>query len=350
MIRVKVQRMTETQKRRLSKMTTNTTGTNPLQAINQIVSVGSVDGVLTTAALLRLIGNPEVPVVFTQAFTVDKVDPTKWEVNRNVALVDLAVNNRDKTMTAAFIQRLRDAGHTIVAVIDEHSREDWEKVLGSFDGLIIEPQSQAASDDAPKSSGEVLRRALMTLGVRIGDMEQHLMDQANQADAMNFTGKFAKTANEAVKSAITDDSRRVHIARHYAQQTHPSEQMLAWMEEYKAILANHSEILAAKQELGDGIVRAVATDKAVDMTTLMSSLYRGGAKVVALEGEAFVPAKKAKEILIAYGTSSKELDLMAIIKDAGVNPLGGFAQKVNVSLEDEATATEAIRTALTAAG
>src|SRR2546429_8222966 len=102
-----------------------------LTDINQIVAVGSVDGVLTAAALLRLIGNADVPLVFTQAHQVDQIDPVTWEPSRKVAFVDLAVNNRSHRMTANFVARIRAAGHTIVAVIDEHDREAWFRALGS---------------------------------------------------------------------------------------------------------------------------------------------------------------------------------------------------------------------------
>lgn len=118
-----------------------------LNTITQILSVGSVDGICTSAALLRLIsrwGGSNVGLQFTQPFTVDKIDPTKWATGSKVAFVDLAVNNRDKSMTANFVRRVREVGHEIVVMIDEHSREDWLEVLGTFDGLIVEPQSQAA--------------------------------------------------------------------------------------------------------------------------------------------------------------------------------------------------------------
>ena len=108
-----------------------------LQNINQIVAVGSIDGVLATAAMLRLIGNKEIPIIWTQAFQVDKIDLSTWDPNRQVAFVDLAVNNRDKQMTADFVRQIREAGHTIVAICDEHNRDDWEKAYGPLSELLV---------------------------------------------------------------------------------------------------------------------------------------------------------------------------------------------------------------------
>ena len=326
---------------------TDLTGTSltRLADVDLVVAVGSVDGICTAAALLRIIGRDDVGLQFTQAFTVDKLPVREWS-GRKVALVDLAVNNRNPQMTADFIAALRAGGNQLVAVIDEHSREDWLAVLGSFDGLVIEPQSQNDGDDAPKSSGEVLRRALADAGVEVSIHTHELLDAADAADRMDFTTHFGALVNQAVKSRIQDDTRRVYLARHFAWNWDADEKILNWIAEYEAILRNHTVIMTARQFLGNGIVRVVATGKAVDMTTLMSELYLDGARVVALEGEAFVPAKQAKEILVAFGTADKRLDLMMIVRASGVTPLGGFAQKVNVDLADEQRAIAAIRAAL----
>lgn len=317
-----------------------------LQSTNLIIAVGSVDGILTAAAFLRLIGNDEAEVCFTQAFTVDKIEMSDWGPARKVALVDLAVNNRDPAMTVGFVNRLREAGHTLVAVIDEHSREDWLVCLGNFEGLVIEPQSQNAGDDAPKSAGEVLKRALAESGTEVDDHLLGLMADADAADRMNFNGSFASLVNQAVKSRIQDDSRRVYLARHFAQNRNADETISGWISEYEAILANHDNIVENRKDLGEGIHRVSAVGITVDMTSLMGRLYGECARVVVLEGEVFVPAKKCKEVLVAFGTADKNLDLMATVRAAGVNPLGGFAQKVNVALEDEEAATAAIRAAL----
>ncbi len=347
-----------------------------MNRINQIISVGSVDGVLTSAALLRLIGRDDVGLQFTQAFSVDKVDVTKFPEAARVALVDLAVNNRDPSMTAGFIARLQEAGHQVVAVIDEHSREDWIEIVGQvpntgcyhtapddeynrhhdsffvnceaccsnslpreFEGLIIEPQSQA--EGTYKSSGAVLAAAandlLDTHGVE-------LCQAADAGDRMDFTTHFGAIVNQAVKSDISNDARRVYLARHLAQNAEADDTIRGWMVEYEQILADHDIIVAAATDLGGGIIRVNTTGRKVDVTTLMARLYRSGARVVISEGELFVPDLKMKKLMIAFGTSEK-IDILAAVKAAGV-PASGFAQKANVDLADEAGALVAIRALL----
>jgi hypothetical protein len=308
--------------------------------VSQVVSVGSVDGVCTSAALLRLIGGGNIGLQFTQAFTVDKVDISKWPAGQKVALVDLAVNNRDKAMTTAFVRRIREAGHEIVAVIDEHSREDWLEVLGTFDGLAVEPQSQSAGTF--KSSGAVLKAAV---GAEADDHAVELMDAADAGDRMDFTTRFGGIVNQAVKSHIGDDARRVYLARHFAQSTESDATIFGWIAEYEEILGNHREIVAAKVDLGDSIVRVVATGKKVDMTTLMSGLYRGGAKVVVLEGEQYNKAAGCKMPMVSFGASDQKLDLLTPVK-AAVPSASGFTGKVNVDPQHEDVALKAVRALL----
>ncbi|MBI4256939.1 hypothetical protein HY626_02700 [Candidatus Uhrbacteria bacterium] len=277
---------------------------------------------------------------FTQAFTVDKVDPTKWAVGSKVAFVDLAVNNREKSMTADFVRRVREAGHEIVAVIDEHSREDWLEVLGTFDGLLVEPQSQAGG--TLKSSGAILKAAV---GAGADEHAVELMDAADAGDRMDFSTRLGGIVNQAVKSDIGNDARRVHLARLFAQSRDADDTVRGWMVEYEEILANHRDILAAKTDLGNGIVRVSTIGKKVDMTTLMARLYKSGAKVVVCEGEMFVPAIKAKKVMVAFGTDSKSFDLLAAVKVV-VPTASGFAQKANVDPEHEEAALAAVRAAL----
>ena len=93
-----------------------------------LIAVGSVDGVLTSAAVLRLIGR-DCQILFTQAFTVDRLDLSSLPTGSEIVLVDLAVNLKAPQMTVDFLRRLRAAGHHLVAIIDEHGRADWFAAL-----------------------------------------------------------------------------------------------------------------------------------------------------------------------------------------------------------------------------
>ncbi len=311
-----------------------------LEKINYVVATGSVDGILTVAALLRVIGNPKVSIEFTQAFQVDKLDPTKWESGRQVAFVDLAVNNKAPEMTADFVRRIRDAGHNIVAIVDEHDAEAWGKIVDPVNLLIV-PVSQAEGDI--NSSGALL---LSVLGDEVDRQTRELCEAADAADRMDFSTHFGGLANRAVKSAIWDNSRRVYLARHFAEHYEPDDVILGWVAEYEEILRTHDEILANCEDLSNGIVRVDCTGKVVDMTTLMGQVYDlPRVKVCLVRGEMFNPAKKKKEVMASFGTRIKDFNVLSAVKSAGISA-GGFASKANVSLEDEADAIEAICSAI----
>lgn len=313
--------------------------------INFVLSVGSVDGVCASAAVLRN-ANPDADIAFCQAFTVDKVDPVTWGEQRKVLFVDLAVNNRDEAMIADFLHRIKVAGHTVIGVLDEHNAEDWRKVFAtaelSFDELAIKPVSQDEGD--VKSSGALL---LSLLGGEADEQTRELCEAADAGDRMDFSSHFGGIVNQAVKSKIADDSRRVYLAKYFARNYEPDETIRGWIAEYEAILANHDKVVASRKNLGDGIHRVDARGLSVDMTTLMGRLYKDGAKVVALEGEAFNKSLGKKTIQIAFGTNDNSLNLFEVIK-AAVPTASGFTQKVNVKPEDEDAAVDAIRAALTA--
>jgi hypothetical protein len=308
------------------------------------MSVGSVDGVCTSAAVLRN-ADPTAGIGFCQAFTVDKVDPATWGEARNVLFVDLAVNNRDEAMTADFLRRVKTAGHTIVGVLDEHNAEDWRRAFSAsellFDELAIKPVSQ--NDGDIKSSGALL---LSLLGNEADEQTSELCKAADAGDRMDFSTHFGGIVNQAVKSRIADDSRRVYLAKHFAQNHDADHTINGWIAEYEAILATHEEIVGARQDLGDGIVRISAVGKTVDMTTLMKTIYDLGYKVVLTEGEMFDKAAGKKIRQIAFGCKpGLKFDAVATIKAAGVE-CSGFAAKANVNPEDEAAALAAVRLAV----
>ena len=117
------------------------------------------------------------------------------------------------------------------------------------------------------------------------------------------------------------------------------------MAEYDKILENHQKIIASRQDLGDNIVRVKTTNLAVDMTTLMSELYKLGTKIVVVEGMAFNKSVGHPTLQIAFGASDNKLDILGAIKAAGIIA-SGFASKANVEPEDEAAALAAVRSLL----
>lgn len=320
-----------------------------LDEINLVIAAGSADGVLTTSAVL-MNSDPEAEVIFCQAFTVDKIDPSEWKAHRKVIFVDLAVNNKDKSTTVDFLLRIKAAGHQILGVLDEHNAEDWQEAFDAagllFDDLAIKPVSQ--DKGVIKSSG-ALFLSLLTgdEGEEGVEKMRKLCEAADAADRMDFSTRFGGVVNQAVKSRISDDSRRVYLAKHFARNYDADETINGWIAEYEAILATHQEILGARQDLGDGVVRVNAVGKTIDMVTLTKTLYELGFSVVIADDYAHTPVGKTRIISLSIKPGIK-VDAVAALKAAGVECYG-FAAKANIKPEDEEAALAAIRSALKAA-
>ncbi len=322
-----------------------------LNYINTIISVGSVDGILTTAAAIRQL--PEMPeVVFCQAFTVDRVDIRGWKQKRKILLIDLAVNNRDEKMTSDFVAKILEAGHEIVGICDEHDAEAWERVLNNnsltIGDLSFKPISQA-SCDAIKSSGALMLYHFKKLPCSLDEETKlhikELCEAADAGDRMDFTTHFGGLVNMAVKSKIADDSRRVYLAKHFAFNREPDEDILGWIKEYEEILKTHDEVIASSKIVGPGIIRVDTFNKIIDMTTLMGEIYKR-VPVVVIDGESYSKEAGGKIRQISIGVKlGYPLDILATLKAAGVNA-SGFAQKVNLPPEEEEKALAAIETAI----
>ena len=320
-----------------------------LKGVAYVVAVGSVDGVCTAAAVLRLAG-AQARVMFTQAFQVNMLKPEIWGEPGNVAFVDLAVNTRDDSMTADFAQRVRAAGHEIVAIIDEHDARAWEAVMAVAGlnpaTLAIAPITGKGTDC--NSSGAILARALSE------EADGHvraLCAAADAGDRMAFSeNAIADLVNRATKSAIQDNRRREHLAKRLAETAESDAEINAWCAEYAVILRNHRDLVDNRLDYGDGILRVYATGRKVDVTTLMGDLYAAGAAVAVVQGEFFNPASKKVEEVVSFGLASAapKINLVAIANAAGINA-GGMPAKISVALKDESATTAAIREALRAA-
>jgi hypothetical protein len=307
---------------------------------NQIIAVGSVDGVLTAAAALSVC--PGATVEFTQAFTVNALKPETWEANRKILFVDLAVNNQDSAMTENFVRAILNAGHEVVGICDEHDATDWEAVCVTVgiktSDLLVKPCSQRKGGFG--SSGALFAATFAEI---LDDHAKALCADADAADKMDFSGKFASLANQAVKSKIGDNSRRVHIAKVLSVSSEADETINGWIKEYDVLLATNKALVDTHENLGDGIVRIDATGKVIDMTSLMADVYAlDGVKVLILVGESYNKELGRKVVQYAFGTRDKSLDLQAALQVAGINA-GGFAQKANVNPADADKAIEVVR-------
>ncbi len=308
-----------------------------LKEIDLIVAVGSVDGVLTTAAVLRKNGT-SVPIIWTQAFQVDQIKIDQLEAGRKILFIDLAVDNQRPERTAKFVADLLEAGHKIIGVCDEHCREHWANIL-DLDGLAIQPQSK--SDRFHTSSGRVLLQALFQ---EEDEIVYALCMDAEKADAFEFVG-YGEIANKAIKSALQDDSRRTYLANCFAFKGTLDKKIQGWIDEYEEILNNHSVIIEEAEADGK-VVRLRPAGRRIDTTTLMGELYRKEFDLVVLDDQIFDKEAGRKVPVVSFGTGRKNCDLIQILKDAGVPAIGGFAQKVSVRPENERSVLDALRSGL----
>lgn len=319
---------------------------SPIQGVNIIVAVGSVDGMAATAAYMRHFSNQNIQIVFTQAFQVDRIDVAKWPENSKVGFIDLAVNNEgtkpNPQLTVDFVNKIYSFGHTILFIADEHDKKAWEGVLKqcghSEDELTIKPEDRANYS----SSCAILSKVF---GESADSHTKELLEAGNQADLLNFKTRLGKIFNNCTKSNISDSSRRLHVVKHMAVHDAADEKIKGWMEEYAEMKKNHREILETAVDLGDGIIRYDCTSGPHDATALFSKAYVKSPVVVLSSTNIFIDGKM--EVGVSIATNNKKLDVLAIIQGAGITAGGMAGIKANFALKDQENAIEAVRKAIT---
>lgn len=292
---------------------------NPLQGTNLIVAVGSIDGIAGTAACIRHSKNPEIQIIFTQAFQVDTIDPSQWPSNSKVGFIDLGVNNKNPNMTINFLIKIYTLGHTILFIADEHEKNDWEYVLNQCRHTIQELTIQPQDRSDYSSSCKILETAF---GDSADTHTKALLFAGDEADQMNFNTYFGEIFNQSVKSNKNDPFRRPYLARYFAQEIKPDSFILKWMNQYAEMAACLPQILNARHYLGYGIFLYDGRQAPHDATMLFSEAYKTS-PIVILMGERGV----------SIGTQNKNLDLLTLIKTTGIKA-SGMASKVNLSFFD----------------
>ena len=248
---------------------------------NKIIAVGSVDGVLTAAALIRWLGDAEI--IFTQAFKVQETLVSIQSGDR-VWLVDLAVNNRNPKYTSDFVKGVNERGAKIVAIADEHGADAWYGIAGiDWDEVQVHPLDR--SEKYP-SSGAVLR-AHMESSPRWDDYCTKLTQYADLADKGQFIG-LGELVNKAVKADIKDQNRRAYLANHFATTSEPDEQILEWLDDYKVLEANTKTVVESSYQDGE-LYFFDSREFKVDRTSMvveLDTLYPS-AKVAVCRGLAY---------------------------------------------------------------
>ncbi len=302
--------------------------------IDVIVAVGSIDGLLTTSGVLHN-AESHVKIVFCKPQQVGTLDPIIWGSNLRILFINLAVSSGREVTTEDFLLRIIEAGHKIKGVLDEHNRKAWQRVFKavglSFNSLLIKPVSQNKSHI--KSSGRLL---LELAGKEMDSYTRELCEDADKADHGNFNTHFGGLVNKAIKSDIKNNKRRVYLAKHFAFNRDPDEQILGWIKEYDTIVAHHQKIIESRSDLGDKIVQIDLRGEKIDRTTLKVYLLTElGYKVLLIQEAShshFICRQNLK------------LDMRTILKENNIdasNYVSRFSAKVGIL--DKKTVIDAVR-------
>jgi hypothetical protein len=299
---------------------------------NMFLINGSVAGTLITAMFIRM--NPNAEMTFTQTQSVSSVDLKYWKAGRSVGLLEISVDNTHPENTENLVNRIHEAGHKILFIVDQNSRAQWEQFLGSqFNNLAIKPHDKQTQG----SSGAYLNKTLPNLDQHSRD----LLDGANGAAKGDFTSHFADIVNTALKSDLSNETRRPVLATHLAFDREPNGIIGKWTSQYhEAIARNHASIVENRQDLQGGIFFYDGSKLPHDGTKLMMAEYGNGAKIVVLQTTAFQPGKGNVPII---SIGAKELDLLTYFQASNVPMLGGITGKVNFELAHKDAAIEAVR-------
>ena len=303
----------------------------------EIISVGSVDGVLTTSALLALY--PYANVAWTQAFDAHEVplrsDSQYW-------LVDLGVNTQDHRTTELLIHLIHSSGSIVLGIVDEHGSREWKQILSqeTWNSLLVKPETRG--QNGIRSSGSVLRNSLdLICG---GDnpnppLIENLLRLSELADEGRFEG-IAETVNMAIKADIRDNRRRDRLARWFSRNTHPSGEIEQWVGEYREIQALTAEAVEESEDCG--IYCLTYADPRCDMTSLSFGLAKQYPQVlfsvVVLKGE-------PQRTIFMAAADRCPVDLL---ETCGV-PASVFAKKVTVPTGDGETVLRNLLAAIEAA-
>lgn len=317
---------------------------NPIQGVNVIIAVGSVDGMAGAAACIRHSANPDVQVIFTQAFQVNTIEVAKWPAKSKVGFIDLAVNNEgqspNKQLTIDFVKQIYQFGHTILFIADEHDKKAWQEVLQqcghSKNELTIKPKDRAKYT----SSCAILSKAF---GASADSHTIALLHAGDQADQMNFNTKFGEIFNHCTKSNMSDPSRRPYVVQYMAYHDIVDAKIQGWMNEYAEIQANLPKIMASGVDLEDGIYCYDGAIGRHDATSIFNEAYKISPVVVLSRTNVFLEGKMQTGVSIA--TNIKNFNVLKAIKDAGIDA-GGMSAKANLALKDLEAAILAVREAI----
>lgn len=310
-----------------------------LESVNQLLVCPSPDGILTSAALVRLIGRysaHSITIHFSGPEDVQRVRPDQWKSCRTVVFVNLGVACQPRA-TRDCVRQLTGCGHRLVGLCDEHGARAWRKVLGDdvYNNLLIKPQDR--HDSTYKSSSAVLRKFCFDNNIPLDEHTHNLLEAGEAADVGCYGFPLARWVNEVVKVSGRDFSRKHHLIEWFARNAWVDDEIRAWRDEYRVLATNQAEILASMQDIGDGIVQAEMGMRSYDMTSLKEAMCQ--------RGQVAVLTNCTQTYLLTNRDSIKLKEILRVLAPT-LHPIKASGWKVVVKNEDLSEALAAIRVAV----
>lgn len=286
-----------------------------------IFSVGTVDAVCTSAALMRHLKksvSKKVQIYFDQVNNFKGFDFNNLNNNSLVTLIGLSVNEDNEQDMLNFIKKIISNGHTIYSIIDVNDAKSWEKILEQinstlFVSLSVKPTSKEES--GIESLGELLLKSIKFIDRRVIE----LCIAGSSAQKMDFKPRLSDLVDRSTKSRIlidkrrfiNDDLRRNYLVHYLSEGNVVADDLIAsWINEYDKTISTHEKIKKNVQCITKGVIRINISDEIVDLPKLLHDFYLMNNRVVFVE-----EIKSNNKSCLSIWSCDKNLNILDLLKD-----------------------------------
>lgn len=183
-----------------------------LAAANLILIDDSVESALTAAAVLRIVGKFDIEVRSVDLYSERMYVNTSYP--RDVLFIGGLKKRYALDMVRGLIEKLTKGGGKIVGIIDEH-RAEWLEVLGTFDGVGIEPQESEVEKGTARLVAELLESECEV----VDGHTRHLLTEGSRAHQGNYSCNGMAQMAAVVCAHVAPQTRRQrldHAVRRFA--------------------------------------------------------------------------------------------------------------------------------------
>ena len=273
-----------------------------------IVTHGDLDGVVCGALWARRLlkaglKRKEIEIIFAQPFQLPVPEDIKGE---QVAVFDIAVNNRDPEMTMRFIEEIKDK---LIAWIDHH--KGWQKILAKLpdkltEKFVIDEQAKAAAQIVFEVINGDFNCPEMRWTVKeaiVGDTREGELSQRG------------RLIDEAIKSNLRDDAIK-EAALWWLTQGAPQDpenkeyrKLLEAQQKYREIKET-TEQLINQYEIRHGIAVVDVTQENRDYDR--TQLLIAGQKMAPTGISVVIGKNPEGEEIVTIATNREDINLVAL--------------------------------------